>query len=43
MRKNKYSEECIYDIARNISYGKLLILDENKYEEIFRFTKVYKN
>ena len=37
MSKNKKSEEYISDIARNISYEKLLNLDENKYEEIFRF------
>ena len=39
MRKNKNGEECISDIARNISYEKLLTLDENKYEEIFRFNQ----
>ena len=32
-------EICISDIARNISYEKLIILDENKYEEIFRFNQ----
>ena len=37
MRKNKSSEESISDIARNMSYEKLLTLDEKKYEEIFRF------
>jgi len=37
MRGNKNSEENISDIARNISYKKLLTLDEKKYEDIFRF------
>jgi len=32
-------EESISDIARNISYEKLITLDENKYEQIFRFNQ----
>ena len=32
-------EESINDIARNISYEKLITLDENKYEKIFRFNQ----
>ena len=39
MRGNKNSEENISDIARNISYNKLLTLDEKKYEDIFRFNQ----
>ena len=39
MDKNKKREECISDIARNLSYEKLLTLDENKYEEIFIFNQ----
>ena len=32
-------EECISDIARNISYEKLITYDENKYEEILRYNQ----
>ena len=39
MRGNKNSEENISDIARTISYKKLLTLDEKKYKDIFRFNQ----